>query len=363
MTAGYKSRVDSKYREVYYKSWSGVNGKYDYLGKVKDNDYSMSSATTNFVDGHTTCPTPNPSYTVVDCFTSNEILSLHSRVCNAVRGHQFNAGVCVGEARKTVELAANAASRIGKSLLSLKRGNLTDAMRFLGSRVKPGHRLPKLALKDVSSAWLEARYGWEPLISDVYEAGKAWEHAHQNRPTEKVVVRMTVYKNDINLSNIYNDHTRSEVFVRRFSSRTVTLHLRPTESTPRNIGLLDPVSVAWELMPYSFIVDWFVPIGTYLDVCSYMPTIDSSVSRVTVRHICEQHITNFWKDQWIGYPFYKWSSHEDFASCHREEIIFQRAPFQLVGNVPFPSFKRLDESVSIRHLENALALLHLAVAK
>lgn len=34
---------------------------------------------------------------------------------------------------------------------------------------------------------------------------------------------------------------------------------------PAKVGLTNPLSVAWELIPFSFVVDWFLPIGKYLD--------------------------------------------------------------------------------------------------
>jgi len=32
----------------------------------------------------------------------------------------------------------------------------------------------------------------------------------------------------------------------------------------KRLGLLNPVAVLWEVVPLSFVVDWFIPIGTYL---------------------------------------------------------------------------------------------------
>lgn len=32
-----------------------------------------------------------------------------------------------------------------------------------------------------------------------------------------------------------------------------------------SLGLSDPAQVAWALVPFSFVVDWFLPVGSYLE--------------------------------------------------------------------------------------------------
>jgi len=32
-----------------------------------------------------------------------------------------------------------------------------------------------------------------------------------------------------------------------------------------SIGLVNPAAILWELVPYSFVVDWIVPIGQFLE--------------------------------------------------------------------------------------------------
>lgn len=38
----------------------------------------------------------------------------------------------------------------------------------------------------------------------------------------------------------------------------------PSVVTAGELGLTNPALVAWELVPYSFVVDWFLPIGDWL---------------------------------------------------------------------------------------------------
>jgi hypothetical protein len=33
-------------------------------------------------------------------------------------------------------------------------------------------------------------------------------------------------------------------------------------------GVINPLSIAWELSPYSFVVDWFIPVGNVLSALS-----------------------------------------------------------------------------------------------
>ena len=78
----------------------------------------------------------------------------------------------LGEARETVETIANAARRIARSLYYLKRGNVLGAAEQL--LLDPKHhtlrRDLKSAGKDVSSQWLAMRYGWRPLLNDIWNA-------------------------------------------------------------------------------------------------------------------------------------------------------------------------------------------------
>jgi hypothetical protein len=42
----------------------------------------------------------------------------------------------------------------------------------------------------------------------------------------------------------------------------------PLQAFLAQTGFTNPVNLAWELLPFSFVVDWFLPIGPYLEALS-----------------------------------------------------------------------------------------------
>ena len=54
-----------------------------------------------------------------------------------------------------------------------------------------------------------------------------------------------------------------------------------------SVGATNPLDIAWEMIPYSFVVDWFVTIGQSLravDAGSYLSFKEGSVTRFRKRH-------------------------------------------------------------------------------
>lgn len=130
----------------------------------------------------------------------------------------------------------------------------------------------KLDEGDISGTWLAMQYGWLPSLSDMYEASRAFE-ALTAPPREKIykasISKRIFEQGSSSPGNYLCDQVRTR-------SMKISYRLREQLSNPRSLGLYDPFSVAWEILPWSFVIDWFVPIGTYLESLAVIPYLNGN---------------------------------------------------------------------------------------
>lgn len=265
MTTGNVSRGNLSYPAKVYgfsKVWNGGNGKYvPITQQVKWNNYSMDLRIISDQIGQQTFAAGVMCAEVND-WTAADELRLQSKLVTQIKGHQFNLAVDLAQANQLVTMCANTIRSLGRSMLYLKRGNVAAALRELGTDGKN----KKLKSKDVSSRWLEIQYGWLPSIGSAYEAAKAFEALSMGR-SSRIVVGHAVKR----LGSASCSPTNYSVPAVYYRKKRIICELDEELSFARSLGLMDPLQVAWELLPFSFVLDWFLPIGTYLENLAVIP--------------------------------------------------------------------------------------------
>lgn len=121
--------------------------------------------------------------------------------------------------------------------------------------------------RDFHSHWLNYRYGWMPLIFTLNDAVTAMNNVREGFIREK----MSATFNSSDASN--RDGPSDPNSLWRFQEN-YTQRLRVTGMAYGEVSGLsgsygfDPLVTAWELVPYSFVVDWFFQVGTFLQSVS-----------------------------------------------------------------------------------------------
>lgn len=363
MTTGNKSIVDFRSQGgtlTYfsrYRNHAGSDGRteIDTGGNVvtKWNDYTMSFFETWSVrpDGtkccwkslngvpNTGCGSLAPPSCVLPDWTSSHDNMLLNKLSTKVRGHSFNAGVFLGEGRQTLELVVGTVANLRRSFLKALQGEWDSVLRF-GSR-------RRLTSEHISSAYLQTVFGWFPLINDVFEASKAFE------------TKCTASTNRLYASAMIGKACESFAHPNAFTGsgvrrRRILYEMSEYITVARSLGLANPALVLWDLTHWSFLFDYFLPIGTYLDNLAIIPKLKG---RFLLTEKTEARAAAIRPPPILG----PGNVVTDLYGSPNEQVslsfTFSRQKTSAL-NVPAPSFRRMSEALTGRRIYNVVALGH-----
>lgn len=211
--------------------------------------------------------------------------SVNGALIKKAKGQQWNAPIFAAEAGKTASMVIARATHLAKMVNSLRRGRFGDFVSGFHESVSPSKRPGGRAAKRYAkaygrdargaagNAWLEYNYGWKPFMKDVQDAVNTLMDVVDLPASRVVVVKESRKRFGLNIipdTRIFQDPGEN-VYVRGQYVQEVVESLRVAwrlsvnpSDLPARFGLTNPLEVVWELVPFSFVVDWFIPIGDYL---------------------------------------------------------------------------------------------------
>lgn len=291
------------------------------------------------------CIVPS-TYSFAPGRTANLLNEVKQKVLQKVKDQDVNVAVMWAERGETIGMLTSAIKRLGKAYNLARSGNLAASAQALfgdNPRRSPRHTL--------ANNWLELQYGWLPLMSDIY--GLCETMQKQGRHGEYVAVRSRKKIQEDNweatISGDFSDD------IHRVSTFEASCRVKMKSNsvflqTASELGLTNPLFVAWEKVPFSFVVDWALPIGSFLSqfdaglgwdfaggsITSYLRTEATtvrSVSNVPANYdylICD-------------------------GTCWVDNLIIERVA--IADWLEMMSIPYVKDPRSLVHLANALALL------
>jgi hypothetical protein len=205
-------------------------------------------------------------------------------------------GVFLGELGQALRMIRNPAMAL--------RSGLSNYLLHL-RRLRGQVRSPDSLLSLAGNLWLEYTFGWKPLINDIKDGARAIAENMNRSPFNAnwAYVRCRGYERGNPVNSESSDaiagadwkvsnrqYDESEVIVRA-CVRTYATH--PVRPNLKSLGFTpeDFVPTVWNLIPYSFLVDYFTNIGDVLSAWSNRNSLLWWWNSTTIRKRTVQQFT------------------------------------------------------------------------
>lgn len=250
-------------------------------------------------------------------------------------------GNALAEAKSTVDMFAQTAAKLASALLAVKRGNWKLAYRNLGGRGGVS--------RFAADNYLQWKFGWSPLMQDI--RGGVELLKRQLSIDDKIVRNVRNLSTDNSWehevgSNVPGQY--STVTGKGTHTTKVALWCRFKPDAWRQAaeatGLDDPLGILWEVTPWSFVVDWVLPVGNLLSALSVRERLDFVGGYYSVVAQGQNR---------IKVPSLTGNYSESEVTAKVDRFGFVRIPYP---SLPFP-LPYVKSPFSTSHTNTALALL------
>lgn len=290
-----------------------------------------------------------PQYGGYAAFPTKYREDIEARLRSKVSAEVVNLADMWRTRKETVNMITSTVLRLGNSYSSLRKGDVPKALGHLGITYRRKHH-KKLRNISAPDAWLELQYGWKPLLGDIYDiAEKPWNVVQgvvKVRRSYSEVNRFTAPDSQIDKSGVVTvDYVGT--------ARTNVIFDGSALVPASRLGLLNPATLAWEALPFSFIVDWFLPIGDWLESFTSFTGV-----RMTDYSFSWKNTMKY--DVYADYTkFYTISGRKWFpvANALQKASGYQVFKGRVRTGLPTRTFPKFKNPLSLGHFANATSLL------
>jgi hypothetical protein len=192
---------------------------------------------------------------------------------------QMSGMVFLGELRESLHMIRHPAEALRHSINPYLSEVERHKRRFSGNKER--------MLKAISGSWLEHSFGWQPLIADTKSAVDAYNQVADRQKIQRIsagAIRKKPVSSSFGISNL---NTSGYSGVGYFSHDLTGYHsvryrgcVKAKVDAKKIDGIFDSfgfnskefVPTIWELLPWSFLVDYFGNVGDVLEASSTSTT-------------------------------------------------------------------------------------------
>lgn len=283
-----------------------------------------------------------------------------AKVIGDIQRIKMNVAQNVAEYRQVSRMFATNIRRVTTAYRALRRGDIDDLSRQINLRRRHKQSLLNRGPLDIRAnapdIWLEVQYGWNPLLGDIYTGVSEFYRKVESGYNIRAVGRATYKTKSSDKVNNVVGGADFDDYTERTSKCKYIIEYQVDSTRLANMddwGITNPLLLAWELVPYSFVVDWFYPVGDWLSQVGY--SLGLYFSRGMRSSLATaQTVRRFKPIADSAYPYYRFCQGTDSW----KSAVFHR---EVIGGFPSPGAPRLDlDGLRGKRIVNALSLLALA---
>lgn len=316
-----------------------------------------------------------PTEAVKPVYTTAQLTSirneLNAKAIKKFRERTALVAVSIAERKKTVAQAGDLIHRTANVVEELIR--LKKTLFSLKGRVglaRPGGR--EIGDRIVDD-WLGFQYGIMPLAQDIWGVCAVIEDKVVNKPirfTGRAQVTRSASTRSLTPQpyparpyttswvGTPNQFEQSSKTKSTFKVRIDAKMQQGSFRTAAQLGLTNPVEWIWELIPYSFVVDWFAGVGDYIGQLAAFEGLQCTGVAYTEHHVVDRKARYFPGSGYCLGPVYqglqdRWEYYHinEDASSHYEG-------WERTISMAFPYVPLLFHNpLSLTHFANGMSLL------
>jgi hypothetical protein len=264
-------------------------------------------------------------------------LALDQKLRAKIKAEKFNALNMLAEYKQTAQLFTELAGDVLKVYRSFRKGRaISDFRRIM--------RTPRTKKeKALANRVLQYNFGIKPLMNDVHDAAAAL------LTRSKLGVYRVVSTSQS--QTLYHNHRKdegvmgtSEVFLDARAQARYRIDFKLLEEL-KSYGITNPAATLWEVTPWSFVVDWVIGVGDFLD--QFDATLGISDLRV---HRGFRKLWTFNQTVPVGLDGRQWFGSPSVTGF---ELSTQRTSAGSLG-INYPRFQK--DPLKLNRLVNSLSL-------